>query len=178
MPDHQRISTHIFRQVDRRYSVSTNQKPRRKTDREKESQAKRRTHLKAERDAAPRKPKQKDRNAPAAKSDLIRKDDRAPKSFDQWREMMWNSIMMNPTLSETEQDDLAEQISKIGVEAQKGHRADPERLQKAINVLAVMEPDVFEVALGTLPDLLAEMGLAISKIDGKARLESRQRRAG
>ena len=125
--------------------MSGNQKSRGKTDREKESQAKRRAYRKAERDAAPQKPKFKDRFKNADKSALIRKDDQAPKSFDQWREMMWNSIMMNPTLSEEEQDNLADQVGRIAVEAQKGHRADLLRVEKAINTLAVMEPEVFEV---------------------------------
>ncbi len=154
--------------------MSTNQKPRRKSDREKESQAKRRAYRKAEQDAAPRKPKLKDRFNHAAKSALIRKDDRAPKSFDDWREMMWNSIMMNPTFSEEQQDELANQVSKIAVEAQKGSRADLKRLEQALNVLSVMEPDIFEVAVGTLPEPLAVIGLTISKTGGKARIEGRR----
>lgn len=152
--------------------MSKDQKSHHKSDREKKAHEKKRSILKAERDAAPRKPKQKDRSAPPVKSDLIRKDDQTPKSFEQWREMMWNTIMMNPSLSEVEQDDLAEQINKIEVEAGKGQRANPERLQKAINVLAVMEPDVFEVAAGTLPELLAGIGLTIVKVGGKVRIEA------
>ena len=154
--------------------MSSDQKPRRKTDREKESQAKRRAYRKSERDAAPQKPKYKDRFKNAGKSALIRKDDRAPKSFDQWREMMWNSIMMNPTLSEEEQDNLADQVSRIAVEAQKGHRADLIRVEKAINVLAVMDPEVFEVAAGTLPEPLAAVGISITKTGQKVKLQAKR----
>jgi hypothetical protein len=57
----------------------------------------------------------------------------------------------------------------------KGDQAEPSRLEKLINTLSVMAPDIFEVAVATLANPLAGIGLAVKKIGDKAKLEAEPR---
>jgi len=48
---------------------------------------------------------------------------------------------------------------------------DSGRLEKLINILSGIAPDVFEVAVTTLTNPLEGIGLALKKIGNRARLE-------
>jgi hypothetical protein len=91
--------------------------------------------------------------------------------WDEWRVQMGAWIDARPDLSTDDRRDLTEQVSKIQAEAAKGDQVDPSRLEKLINTLAVIGPDVFEVAVTTLANPLAGLGLALKKIGDRAKLE-------
>ncbi len=88
-----------------------------------------------------------------------------------WQAQMEAKIDAQASLSEEDKQDLKETVGKIQHEAAKGEQADVNRLEKLINTLAVMGPDIFEVALATLASPLAGVGLVIKKIGEKAKLE-------
>ena len=88
-----------------------------------------------------------------------------------WRTDMEAKIDAQPALSPAEKTDAKEQVAKIEAEASQAEKADPSRLEKLINTLAVMAPDIFEVAIATLANPLGGIGLVIKKIGDKAKLE-------
>ncbi len=93
------------------------------------------------------------------------------KLWSEWRVQMGTWIDARPNISADDKQDLKEQIGKIQTEAAKGERMDSGRLEKLINILSVIAPDVFEVAVTTLANPLEGIGLALKKIGSRARLE-------
>jgi hypothetical protein len=91
--------------------------------------------------------------------------------WDEWREQMGQWIDERPTYSPGEKRDLKDQIGKIAAESSQGAEMSMSRLEKLINTLAVIGPDVFEVATATLANPLAGLGVALKKIGDRARLE-------
>ena len=93
----------------------------------------------------------------------------------EWRDQMGTWIDEQPSYSASEKQDLKGQIGKIQAECERGAVLDTSRLEKLLNTLAVIGPDVFEVATATLANPLAGIGVALKKIGDRARLE---RKAG
>ena len=91
--------------------------------------------------------------------------------WENWRAEMNDWIDTQPSYSEDDKQDLKDQIGKIKAECGKGDQMDMSRLEKLINTLAVIGPDVFEVVTTTLANPLAGIGLALKKIGDRARLE-------
>ena len=89
----------------------------------------------------------------------------------EWRVQMETWIDEQPGYSAGEKQDLKDQIGKIQAESERGKALDAGRLEKLINTLAVIGPDVFEVATATLANPLAGIGVALKKIGDRARLE-------
>ena len=92
-------------------------------------------------------------------------------AFDRWRTEMETKISVLPGLSAEERLDVKEQIQKIAAEATKGESTNSNRLEKLINTLAVMSNDIFEVAIATLMNPLAGIGLVLKKVGDKAKIE-------
>jgi hypothetical protein len=103
--------------------------------------------------------------------DKVTIGDGAAQALAQWRALVESKIEAQSNLSAADKKDLKDQVAKIQAEASKGAEADPSRLEKLINTLAVMAPDIFEVAVTTLANPLAGIGLALKKIGDKAKLE-------
>ncbi len=96
--------------------------------------------------------------------------------FNDWRKDMEKKIEALPTLSPDEKTDAKETVSKIEKEAAKGEQADPSRIEKLVNTLAMMGSDIFEVATTTLVNPLGGIGLVLKKIGDKAKLEKQTKR--
>lgn len=111
------------------------------------------------------------RGASASVTQSVRQSSDLAAVLAQWRGQMETKIDDQPDLSIEEKKDLKEQVEKIESEAAKGDDADPSRLEKLINTLCVMAPDIFEVAVTTLANPLAGIGVALKKIGDKAKLE-------
>lgn len=92
-------------------------------------------------------------------------------SFTQWQAQTKEQIDAQPNLSSGVKEDLKDNVAKIQTEAMKGAQADTGRLEGLINTLAVMGPDIFDVAITTLGNPLAGIGLVVKKIADKARVE-------
>ena len=87
-----------------------------------------------------------------------------------WRDQMGDWIDEQPSYSATEKQDLKDQIGKIQAESERGTALNTGRLEKLINTLAVIGPDVFQVVTATLANPLAGIGVALKKIGDRARL--------
>ncbi|MBI5051781.1 MAG: hypothetical protein HZB52_00735 [Chloroflexi bacterium] len=103
-------------------------------------------------------------------------------AFVDWRKEMEKKIESQP-VSEDDKKDLKETVAKIETEAKKieeqtkkGEEPDTSRLEKFVNTLAVMGPEIFEVATTTLVNPLGGIGLVLKKIGEKAKLEKQAKK--
>jgi hypothetical protein len=89
---------------------------------------------------------------------------------------VWESQMKGEVeklnLSPDEKSDLVKQLESIKSALVQDKGKNPTRLEKLINTLAVMSPDIFDVVVATLVNPLAGIGLTLRKISDKAKLES------
>jgi len=92
-------------------------------------------------------------------------------SIVEWMAQINKKVNSLPNISQAEKEDIKQQVEKIGDEAQKGSKAEVGRLEKLINTVNVMSPDIFDVVIATLANPLAGIGLVIKKIGDKAKLE-------
>jgi hypothetical protein len=88
-----------------------------------------------------------------------------------WRKQMEKSIDALKDLLPDDKTDLKESVSKVAEEVSKGEKADAGRIERLVNMLAGMSADIFDVAVTTLANPLAGLGLVIKKVGDKARLE-------
>jgi hypothetical protein len=94
-----------------------------------------------------------------------------------WRSQMEDKIDNQPTLSPDDKEDLKQQVVKIEAEATKGAQVEISRLEKLINTLNVMGPDIWDVAIASISNPLAGIGLVVKKIGDKIRLERQSQAA-
>ena len=90
--------------------------------------------------------------------------------FQAWRERMEGEIERLENLPEEDKALLRQNVEQIAREADKGEKADPKRIERLLNTLSVMAPDIFDVALTTLTDPFVEIRLVIQKVGDKARV--------
>jgi hypothetical protein len=88
-----------------------------------------------------------------------------------WETRMKEKVGALSSLSEEDRKELKQKLNQVKMEAIKGQQADPGRLEKLINTLGAMAPDIFEVAVTTLASPLGGIGLALKKIGEKAKVE-------
>jgi hypothetical protein len=93
--------------------------------------------------------------------------------METWRKDMEKQIEAAKGLLPADKADLKENVAKIAEEVSKGKKADPGRLERLFNTLSGMAPDIFEVALVTLANPLAGLGLVAKKIGDRARVEAK-----
>jgi HD-GYP domain-containing protein (c-di-GMP phosphodiesterase class II) len=98
-------------------------------------------------------------------------------TFNEWRAQIEQKIDALPNLTPDDKQDLKQQADKIQAEAAKGKQADPSRLEKLLNTLAVMSQDIFEVAITTLANPLLGIGLVAKKISDRAKVERKSQPA-
>lgn len=94
-----------------------------------------------------------------------------------WMAQINKKIDLLSNISQAEKEDLKQQVEKIGDEVQKGSKVELGRLEKLINTLSIIAPDIFDVVIATLTNPLAGIGLVIKKIGDKAKLESENSKA-
>lgn len=75
-------------------------------------------------------------------------------------------------LPAAEKQDIQNQIEIIKSAIVDEGGKNPSRIEKLINTLAIMSPDIFDVAIATLANPLAGVGLVIRKISDKAKIEA------
>jgi hypothetical protein len=93
------------------------------------------------------------------------------KEINGWETRMTEKVGALSNLSEEDRKELKQKLNQVKMEAIKGQQADPGRLEKLINTLGAMAPDIFEVAVTTLASPLGGIGLALKKIGEKAKVE-------
>ena len=89
----------------------------------------------------------------------------------EWREEMEKRIDAHRNLLPADKTDLKENVAKVAEEVSKGKKADAGRLERLLNTIGSLAPDIFDVAITTIANPLAGLGLVAKKIGEKAKLE-------
>lgn len=90
--------------------------------------------------------------------------------LEDWRKGMEREINSLKELPAEDKATLSHQVGQITLEARKGKQADPGRIERLLNTMAGMAPDILEVAITTLVNPLAGLGLVAKKIGEKAQV--------
>jgi hypothetical protein len=88
-----------------------------------------------------------------------------------WRKDMEKWIEAKKGLLPADKTDLKENVAKVADEVSKGKQADSGRLERLLNVILSLAPDIFDVAIATLANPLAGLGLVAKKIGERAKLD-------
>jgi hypothetical protein len=88
-----------------------------------------------------------------------------------WRKDMEEWIDSRQDLLPAAKTDLKDNVAMVADEVSKGKQADSGRLERLLNVILSIAPDVFDVAIATLANPLAGLGLVAKKIGERARVE-------
>jgi|SRR5215208_269660 len=91
--------------------------------------------------------------------------------IDVWRKGMGKHIDALNDLLPADKADLKENVAKVAEEVSKRKKADRSRLERLLNMIGGMAPEILDVALATLSNPLAGLGLVAKKIGEKAKLE-------
>ncbi len=89
---------------------------------------------------------------------------------DKWCEDMENHINAIKNLLPDDKTDLKDHVDKVANEISKGKKANSGRLERLLNSIGGMAPDIFDVTIATLANPLAGIGLVAKKIGDKAKL--------
>lgn len=89
-----------------------------------------------------------------------------------WRKEMEKRIDTLKDLLPADKADLKENVVKVAEEMSKGKEVDSGRLERLLNVIGGMAPDILDVAMTTLANPLAGLGLVVKKIGERAKLET------
>jgi hypothetical protein len=90
-----------------------------------------------------------------------------------WRKAMEKRINANSDLLPADRTNLKENVAKVADEVSKGKQADSGRLERLLNTIASLAPDIFDVAIATLANPLAGLGLVAKKIGERAKIQQR-----
>jgi len=93
--------------------------------------------------------------------------------LNKWRKEMESKINALKDLPTEDKSTLNQQVEQITHEAEKGPQADPSRLERLFNTISAMAPDIFDVAVATMANPLAGIGLVIKKVGEKAQVQKR-----
>ncbi len=88
-----------------------------------------------------------------------------------WSEEMEKIIDAKRDLLPEDKTDLKQNVAKMTDEISKGKKADAGRLERLLNGIGSMAPDILEVAITTLLNPLAGLGLVAKKIGDRAKVE-------
>ncbi|MGZ9234566.1 MAG: hypothetical protein ACXW4E_03505 [Anaerolineales bacterium] len=88
-----------------------------------------------------------------------------------WRKNMEKWIDAKKDLLPNDKTDLKGNVAKVADEVSKGKQADSGRLERLLNVILSLAPDIFDVAIATLANPLAGLGLVAKKIGERAKVQ-------
>ena len=89
----------------------------------------------------------------------------------QWRQEIEANIAALSDLDDGEKEELKEKTSKVQQEAAKGNTANPGKLERLLNSMNAMAPDILEVTTTTLQNPFKGVGLVLQKINDRIKLE-------
>ena len=94
----------------------------------------------------------------------------AQKDWKAWREQMESEIKALKELPVEDQAMLTQNIEQVVKEAEKGETADPSRIERLLNTVSAMAPDILDVVVATIGNPLSGIGMVIKKIGEKAKV--------
>jgi|SRR5271157_174520 len=109
-----------------------------------------------------------------AKASVVHMEASSTADFNAWRQQMERQIAALKNLPDADKSSANQTVQEIAKEAGKGEQADKGRLERLINTMGMMAPDIFDVAITTLANPLAGLGLVVKKIGDRAKLEAKK----
>ena len=94
----------------------------------------------------------------------------AQEEWKAWREKIEREIKALTDITAEDQSMLAQNVEQVVKEAEKGENADPSRIERLLNTISAMAPDILDVIVTTIGNPLAGIGLVIKKIGEKAKV--------
>lgn len=94
----------------------------------------------------------------------------AQEDWKAWREQMEREIQSLKELPREDQAMLTQNVEQVVKEAEKGEGADPSRIERLLNTISAMAPDILDVIVATIGNPLSGIGLVIKKIGEKAKV--------
>lgn len=89
----------------------------------------------------------------------------------QWQQHIEAKIDALTALDDEEKADLKKNVERVTQEAAKGEQAEPGKIERWLNTLGAMAPDILEVTAATLQNPFAGVGLVLQKINDRVKLE-------
>ena len=94
----------------------------------------------------------------------------AQEDWKAWREQMEREIKALKELTPEDKSLLKQNVEQVVQEAEKGKKANPGRIERLLNTMSAMAPDIFDVVIATIANPLAGLGLVAKKIGDKAKV--------
>lgn len=88
-----------------------------------------------------------------------------------WQKEIEARVEAAPALDEDEKENIKKSAAKVAEEAQKGPEANPGKLERWLNTMAIMAPDILDVTAATLQNPFKGVGLVLEKISDRVKLE-------
>jgi hypothetical protein len=95
-------------------------------------------------------------------------------ALSRWKQEIEAKIEALADLEADEKEELKARAAKVEAEAVKGQQADPGKLERWLNTMSVMAPDILEVTAAILQNPLAGVGLVLKKINDRIKLERQE----
>ena len=77
---------------------------------------------------------------------------------------VYNALKENTTIPPAVKKTMEESVKQIEQEIKKGNKAEPSFVQKRLENIKKMAPDIFEIVLATLQNPSAGISLAVKKV--------------
>lgn len=107
--------------------------------------------------------------APAPGSDSPQAQLKA--ALAQWRHEIEAKIAALSDLDDDEKGELKAKADKVEQEAVRGEAANPGKLERLLNTMSAMAPDILEVTATTLQNPFKRVGLVLQKINDRVKIE-------
>ncbi len=88
-----------------------------------------------------------------------------------WQTELEAKIATLSDLDDDEKEELKEKAIKVEQEVAKGEEANIGKIERLLNIMSSMAPDIIEVTAKTLQNPFAGVGLVLEKINDKIKLE-------
>jgi hypothetical protein len=95
-------------------------------------------------------------------------------ALSKWQREIEAKINALPNLDDEEKEDLKKNVERVAQESVKGQAAEPARLERWLNTIGAMAPDILDVTAATLQNPFKGVGLVMQKISDRIKLERQQ----
>lgn len=86
---------------------------------------------------------------------------------------VYNAIQENANIPTDVKENLTENVKQLEQEINKGEKAEPSFIQKRMETIQKMAPDIAEVVVATLQNPAAGIGLVVKKVIDKFNVEKK-----
>jgi len=96
------------------------------------------------------------------------------KALVQWQKEIEAKVNTLSHLDDDEKEDLRQSVGRVAKEAAKGPQAEPGKIERWLNTIGAMAPDILDVTAATLQSPFKGVGLVLQKISDRVKLERQE----